>query len=1219
MNRLTRLVAFLFFGSGVCALIYEIAWFREFRLVFGASTLANAAVLAVFIGGLGAGGLVLGKRADQVKRPLVLYAVLEVGAAVLAALSPFLLWIARKAYIATGGTMVLGSFGASVVRLILTVIVLLGPTFLMGGTLPAAARAVESDDDSARRRVGLLYGANALGAVVGCVLANFVLLESFGTRMTIFATAAVNLLIAGIAWVAAPAAAPAPVAIDKASEASAPSAPAAAIAAATETTSDATTATNEDRVAAFATTSQEDGAAARVANGAKAEVATDASLANENGAAHVTPSAAETAPGAPLATAVEPVAVATAASNVEPAAVAIAASTVDTASVATAASSVEPPALPVETAVVATAVAPPAARSVGAAAHADAAAPPAMARPANGAVVPATRDRFPSWYIPFASSVVGFVFFLMELVWYRMLGPLLGGTVFTFGIILAVALLGIGLGGTAYALFGSEKRATLEGFAVTCLLEGILVAVPYALGDRIATLALLLRPLGSMYFVGLAAGWAFVTMVVVLPASIVAGIQFPMLIALMGEGKKDVGAQTGWVYAANTGGSIAGALAGGFGLLPALSVLGSWKLAAGLLGVVGLGAAAQTLKRWSEHPYRAMWTVLGAVAIIVLLRADGPTAVWRHSPIGVGRVPPEATATLNGYRDWMNSERRGMKWERDGVESTVALDGRHGWAFVVNGKSDGHAIIDGPTQVMSGIIGAVLKPIKRVMVIGLGTGSTAGWLGALPTVERVDVAELEPAILHVAEVAAGANHDVLKNPLVHINIGDARELLLTSRSRYDLIFSEPSNPYRAGVASLYTREYYEACESRLAEDGLFLQWVQAYDIDKRTLRSVYATLGSVFPEIETWELAVNDLLLVAAKKPFQHDLAAIRGRLAREPVRSALLGPWRAIDAEGFFAHYIANAGLARSIAEANLDIVSTDDRNFAEFGFARSANALRGGEADELRYLARTNQYNRPPGLEKGLDWERVEDGWLTFQASSNAGVTPNSQMNEGQRRRAAALSQFMAGMPQVALGHWSAQKREPTDPTEIAMIAQSLAENADENALTFIDRLRPLKSAEAAAILARLRLRQDRLPDAAAALEAAFVAYRSEPWSWSLIMNQAIESAKELTTRNADAIPLVREALGKPFALAMFDDARRATLLALDMVPKQEAGCAEVLKSYEPYVPWREELLSWRTRCYALTRHPNQERAKLELEQFQRNLPMPFGKGLDFVRASP
>jgi hypothetical protein len=505
------------------------------------------------------------------------------------------------------------------------------------------------------------------------------------------------------------------------------------------------------------------------------------------------------------------------------------------------------------------------------------------------------------------------------------------------------------------------------------------------------------------------------------------------------------------------------------------------------------------------------------------------------------------------------------------------------------------------------------------MVIGLGTGSTAGWLGLLPQIERVDVAELEPAILHVAEMASAVNRQVLQNPRVHINIGDARELLLTSRDRFDLIFSEPSNPYRAGIASLYTREYYEACESRLAEDGIFLQWVQAYEIDPRTLRAVYATLGSVFPEIETWELAMNDLLLVASKKPVRHDIAAIRQRLATEPFRSGLLATWRAIDAEGFYSHYMANAAFGRTIAEANRETISTDDRNFIEFGFARTTTANRGSEADEVRTVARSRGQHLPPGIEKQLDWERVEDGWLTFQTSSAVTVGPNPRMNEGQRHRAAALGQFQEGAVGGALQQWKAQKREAIDPTEIAMLGQSLAEHADEAALIFIDRLRSWKPAEAAAILGRLRLRQDRLQEAAAALEAAFVAYRSEPWSWPFVMNLAIESAKELTTKSAPAIPLMKEALAQRFSVSMFDDARRAVLLALAMIPKIDSSCTETLQPYEPYVPWREELLSWRSRCYTLAKDPMQERAAVELEEFKRNLPMPFGKGLDFVRASP
>src|SRR5262249_45282173 len=173
------------------------------------------------------------------------------------------------------------------------------------------------------------------------------------------------------------------------------------------------------------------------------------------------------------------------------------------------------------------------------------------------------------------AAAVGFAFFLMELVWYRMLGPLLGGTVFTFGLILATALLGIGIGGALYGRF-VRGRPTLAAFAMTSLLEALLVALPFAAGDRVAVLALLLRPLGALGFGGYVASWAVVTSLVVLPVAIVAGIQFPLLIALLGPARKDVGRHIGLAYAANTFGAIAGALAGGFGLLPLLSAPGCW-------------------------------------------------------------------------------------------------------------------------------------------------------------------------------------------------------------------------------------------------------------------------------------------------------------------------------------------------------------------------------------------------------------------------------------------------------------------------------------------------------------------------------------------------------------------------------------------------------------------------------------------------------------------
>ncbi|HEY4591201.1 MAG TPA: spermidine synthase, partial [Thermoanaerobaculia bacterium] len=179
-------VALLLFGSGFCALVYQTAWLRMFRLIFGASTAASAAVLAIFMAGLGFGGLLLGKRADRHPSPLGLYAGLEAGIAISAGLSPLLLALVEWLYVAMGGSARLGLAGSSAVRLLLSLAVLGLPTFLMGGTLPAVARAVEGRADFGRRVVGLLYAVNTLGAVLGALLTTFWFLETVGIRKTIW-------------------------------------------------------------------------------------------------------------------------------------------------------------------------------------------------------------------------------------------------------------------------------------------------------------------------------------------------------------------------------------------------------------------------------------------------------------------------------------------------------------------------------------------------------------------------------------------------------------------------------------------------------------------------------------------------------------------------------------------------------------------------------------------------------------------------------------------------------------------------------------------------------------------------------------------------------------------------------------------------------------------------------------------------------------------------
>jgi len=1059
MRRSSR-VSLVLFGSGLCALIYQTVWLREFRLIFGASTAASAAVLAIFMGGLGAGGIVLGKRADRQDNPLAFYARLEGAIALSAALTPLLIWLVRQVYVTLGGSAALGLPVGTAVRLLLSTLVLLVPTFLMGGTLPAAARAVETDADASRHDFALLYGANTLGAVVGVMVSTFSLLELLGNRRTLWVACLINALVALAARAMS-------------------------------------------RTALFSTSPDQ--------------------AAKDLAAASTSRSPEGSSPGL-------------------------------------------------------------------------------------------EERRVPASFVLAAAAIVGFAFLLMELVWYRMLGPLLGGSSFTFGIILAVALTGIGVGGALYSLLGKNESPSPLGFALTCALEALFMAIPFALGDRIAILTLLLRPLGSTGFAGYVAGWTIVTSLVVFPAALVAGVQFPMLIGLLGRGREDVGRHIGLAYAWNTAGAIAGSLAGGFGLLPLLYATGSWRAVIVLLALLSL--AAVLMARPLTRRIRSMMTpVAASLLAIALLFTTGPTAAWRHSPIGVGRIE-EPKHDANDLRRFLNVQRSNVEWEEEGVESSVALVRNHGYAFVVNGKSDGHARMDAGTQVMAPLIGAILHPgIRRAMVIGLGTGSTAGWLGSIPSVERVDVVELEPAILKVAAACTPVNREVLKNPKAHITIGDAREFLITTRSRYDLIFSEPSNPYRAGIASLFTREYYRAARHRLNDGGLFLQWLQAYEVDAETIRTVFATLAAEFPVVETWQTTAGDLLLVGALRPVSYDPVTLASRIRQEPFRSALKNAWSVTDLHGFLAHYVANDSLTRALAR-EWTAINTDDRNYVEFGFARSLATSTRFSPTEVWKLARSRRQNRPALGDASFNWALVDEMRLASFPEESEPSLLESKDPEMMIRAAARVSYKTGDLPST-LSHWRRQNRGPSDMRDLEMLAEVLADAGDAQAGRYIAAVRGLQPSEAEALMGRLLWRQGKAEEAARAVETALLLYRHDPWPSVQIMFRSLDLALTLARSDSSHATALRfyRLLEKPFVLAMFDQDRRRHLWELSRIldAKRPGNfMLGALRAHEPHVPWEEEFLRARASVYRELDHPLAGRATAELFEFLEHEPVALGAGL-------
>lgn len=1033
MKRAPLPVALLLFASGACSLVYQTVWARELKLIFGASTGATAAVLGLFMGGLGLGGWLLGSRVERSERPLALYGRLELLIAASAALSPAVLAGVRHLYLALGGLDQLGPVGTTVARLALAVLVLGVPTVAMGGTLPAAARAVTGAGDTSRTQVALLFGLNTLGAVSGVLLSTFVLLERWGNRQTLWLACGVNLALAGVAL------------------------------------------------------------------------------------------AWSRRPAAP--------------------------------------------------------------------------APEAAARPAPAP----SRAPLPMAAVYAVAAAVGFAFMLMELTWYRMLAPLLGGSTYSFGLILATALLGIGVGGALFAWWGASREVSAGHLAFTCALEALLLVLPLVAGDDVALLAAFLRPAGVLGFGALVAGWSVITALVVLPGALVSGFQFPLLIALLGRAEAGVGRQVGLAYAWNTLGSIVGSLAGGFGLLPLLGAVNAWRLTGALLAIAGLATAILGPRRARGLGVAAAPVLLGA-ALLWLSPGGGPTAVWRHSAIGAGRLDVRRPTTANELEAMLRRIRTNIFAQRDGLESGIALAGGTGLAFYVNGKSDGHLFNDRGTQVMGGLIGAALHPeVKRALVVGLGTGSTAGWLARVPSVERVDVAELEPAIVDVARVMRPANQDPLGNPRVKVFLGDAREYLLTSKAPYDLIFSEPSNPYRAGVSSLYTREYYEAASTRLGPQGLFLQWVQTYEVQPRTVRTVLATLASVFANVEVWSTQSGDVVLVASNSPVPHRVDALRARLAQEPFASALRLAWRVEDVEGFLAHHVAGPAVARQALEQQPRELNTDDHNLIEFAFARSVGQAVGLSEDMLARAAMALNALHPQVTEGAVDWQVVEE-----QAAFS--VLPPALLKSRLPAAAQARLEAFGETPEVAVQRWAAAPFEPSGPAARMTLAWALADQGRAEAEPLIEKLGGFP-VEQRILRGLLRLRQQQ-PDAALSeATAAFAALRASPWcepAIGVILFSTL--VPTLAQRDAAAANALWAELRAPLPNLAFDEPRTMARLELSQGLDFRATCQDSLAPFEPHTLWTQKHLRLRVECYRATRSPLLALAEADLARFEAREPQPL-----------
>ena len=546
-----------------------------------------------------------------------------------------------------------------------------------------------------------------------------------------------------------------------------------------------------------------------------------------------------------------------------------------------------------------------------------------------------------------AFCVVGATAIAYEVAWTRLLVTFFGSSTYAFTLMLATFLAGIVLGSLLFEWWAARGGVpSLGGFAFTQILTA-LAALGFLLFYRqlpsIVVAALnwpyqrlpvwLSAPLGLQRnsFAALALAQFTTSAAAMLPAAIVFGFNFPLatvLIARRPGEERPSGAAVGKAYAANTLGAIAGAVLSGFLLIPRL---GAFRLV-GLLALGNVVVALALLARTGGRkllPTAATLAIAGAiVASLASGRLNNP-AIATFAPF-LYYDPAKTRLTIEEWAETFD-----ILYAKDGLNASISVAAGEDYISLrTNGKVDA-SNRDIQTQLFSGHLGAIFHAApRRVLVVGFGSGMTVAALARYPEIERIDCVEIEPGIIEAAPLLERLNRGVLRDPRVHLVLDDARNFLLTTRDTYDLIVSEPSNPWIAGVAALFTDEYYQAARARLRPGGLLVQWIQGYSIFPDDLRMVLATLAGQFDSVSVWRGEEPDFLLLARMDRSPLSLDRLR-KLLEQPGISGDFDALNVSAPEGVLAyHRLDDVDLRRFVAGARHN---TDDNTLLEFHAPRA------------------------------------------------------------------------------------------------------------------------------------------------------------------------------------------------------------------------------------------------------------------------------------------
>jgi spermidine synthase len=476
-------------------------------------------------------------------------------------------------------------------------------------------------------------------------------------------------------------------------------------------------------------------------------------------------------------------------------------------------------------------------------------------------------------------GVSGFCSMAYEVIWTRLLGLLIGPTTYSFSLVVSTFIIGLALGNIIFGWLADKVKSAFRLLVTTQACAAFLaLIVSQFLGNSQFFFSKLIYTFQNAFGERMLAQSIILFLVLVGP-TILLGATFPLVNKIYARSLPEVGKSIGTAYAANTVGSILGSFVAGFIFIPLLGKENGLRIAAGLQIFFSISSL-------SYHSFkidkRARGFVTSSVTLMLgfILLISFPS--WNHNILYRGFYHRfEILEQYFSTTSWLNSLRKGplekvqsvanneVVFYGDGIGGITAVEklvspiGTANYFMIISGKTDATSHGDRLTQGLLTHIPLLFHPNpEKVMVLGLASGMTAGEALLYP-IRQLDILEINDQVIKASKFFTPWNNGCLTNPKSRIIVQDGRNHLELTNEKYDVIISEPSNPWMAGLADLFTLDYFKTVKERLNGNGIFVQWTHAYDMDWDCFAMIGRTFAEVFPEsLLVRTISTSDYLLI---------------------------------------------------------------------------------------------------------------------------------------------------------------------------------------------------------------------------------------------------------------------------------------------------------------------------------------------------------------------